>query len=143
MRYLALDLGERRIGLAVGDDEAGLARALPTLHRRGGDADIAALRAIAGAEEVEALVVGLPLTLRGEEGPQARRTRALGEGIARALGLPLEFVDERLTTQHAERFRSGRRFDVDAAAAALLLQQHLDQQKRRRGRASPGDAAPS
>lgn len=143
MRYLALDLGERRIGLAVGDDEAGLARALPTLHRRGGDADIAALRAIAGAEEVEALVVGLPLTLRGEEGPQARRTRALGEGIARALGLPLEFVDERLTTQHAERFRSGRRFDVDAAAAALLLQQHLDQQTRRRGRASPGDAAPS
>lgn len=143
MRYLALDLGERRIGLAVGDDEAGLARPLPTLHRRGGDADIAALRAIAGAEEVEALVVGLPLTLRGEEGPQAQRTRRLGEGIARALGLPLEFVDERLTTQHAERFRSGRRFDVDAAAAALLLQQHLDQQKRRRGRASPGDAAPS
>ena len=115
----------------MGDDAGGIARALRTLRRRGGEADLAALRAFARAEEVDTLLFGLPLTLRGEEGHQARRARELGERIGRALGLPFEFADERLTTRQARRYASGSEFDMDAAAAAILLQSHLD--RRRRG----------
>lgn len=129
VRYLALDLGERRIGLAVGDEEGGVARALPSLRRRSRRADLDALHAIVREEGAQALLIGLPLTLRGEEGPQAVRTRAHGEGLARELGLPFEFRDERLTTSAAERFRTGRKFDVDSAAAALLLQEHLERRR--------------
>lgn len=132
VRYLALDLGERRIGLAVGDEAVGISRPLRSLRRRGGEADLAAVRAIARAEEVVALLFGLPLTLRGEEGHEARRARELGERIARSLGLPFEFADERLTTKQARRYAAGRDFDVDAAAAALLLQSHLDRRRRLR-----------
>jgi putative Holliday junction resolvase len=130
VRYLGLDLGERRIGLAVGDDAAGLATPLRSVRRRGGEADVAAVRAAAQAERVDALVFGLPVTLRGEEGPQARRARELGQRIAAELGLPFEFVDERLTTAQASRYRSGRNFDLDAAAAAILLQDHLERRRR-------------
>ena len=129
-RYLALDLGERRIGLAVGDDAGGIARPLRSVRRRGGEADFAAVRPVARAEAVDALLFGLPLTLRGEEGHEARRARELGERIAGALGLPFEFADERLTTRQASRYARGRGFDIDAAAAALLLQSHLDRRRR-------------
>ena len=125
-RYLALDLGERRIGLAVGDDEGRIARPLASLRRRSHEADIDALRALVHEEGAEVLLIGLPLTLRGEEGPQAVRTRAHAERLAAALGLPRQYRDERLTTSAAERLRTGKRFDVDSAAAALLLQEHLD-----------------
>lgn len=131
MRYLAADLGERRIGLAVGDDASGLARPLRSLRRRGGDADVVALRAIVETEGVEALLFGLPLTLRGEEGREARRARSLAERFATGLGLPFELADERLTTAHARRLATGRDVDLDAAAAALLLQAHLDTRRRR------------
>ncbi len=131
MRYLALDLGERRIGLAVGDDTAGIARPLRSLRRKGRGADIDAIRTVVRVEEVDALIVGLPLTMRGEEGAQAQRARAHGEQIAHDLGLRAEFVDERLTTRAADRYRTGRDFDVDAVAAALLLQTHLDRNRRR------------
>jgi putative holliday junction resolvase len=130
MRYLALDLGERRIGLAVGDDESRLATSLRSIQRRGGDADIEAIRAVIRAEEVDALVIGLPLTMRGEEGPQATRTRAFGERIAASLGVPHEYIDERLTSRQAERYRGRGRFDVDSAAAAILLQHRLDRRER-------------
>jgi putative Holliday junction resolvase len=131
VRYLALDLGERRIGLAVGDDLAGVARALPALHRRTRESDVNALRRVIQDEGVEVLLIGLPLTLRGEEAAQAGRTRALAERLGADLGLPLEFRDERLTTKAAERYRTGKRFDVDSAAAALLLQDRLDEARRR------------
>ena len=130
MRYLALDLGDRRIGLAVGDDQAGVARALPALERRTREHDLTALRRVIHDEGVQTLLVGLPLTLRGEEGPQAERARMLAERIARDLGLPLELRDERLTTKAAARYRSGKRFDLDSAAAALLLQDRLDEGRR-------------
>lgn len=130
MRYLALDLGERRVGLAVGDDEAGIARALPALTRRTREADLDVLRRVIRDEGVQMLLVGLPLTLRGEEGPQAARVRAQAERLRADLGLPLEFLDERLTTKAAARYRTGRRFDVDSASAALLLQGRLDAGRR-------------
>ncbi len=126
MRHLALDVGDRRIGLAVGDDAFGLARSLPTLRRRRLDADIASLGEIVAREEVAALVIGLPLTLRGEEGPQARRVRRFAEACGE-LGLPIELYDERHTSVEA---RARGAADVDAAAAVLLLQDYFSRRRR-------------
>ena len=121
MRYLALDVGDRRIGLAVGDVEGGIARALRTLRRRSVEADVAAIGDVARREEVAALLIGLPLTLRGEDGPQATRVRRFADACA-SLGLPIELYDERFTS--AEAVRRGAP-DVDAGAASILLEDFL------------------
>jgi putative Holliday junction resolvase len=122
VRYLALDVGDRRIGLAVGDDAFGLSRALPTLRRsRRLDADIERIASIARDEKVGALVVGLPLTLRGEDGPQAKRVRRFASSLEPA-GFPVELYDERNTTVEAAR-RGAE--DADAGAARVLLEDFL------------------
>jgi putative Holliday junction resolvase len=122
VRYLALDVGDRRIGLAVGDDAFGLSRALPTLRRsRRLAADIERVASIARGEEVDALVIGLPLTLRGEEGTQAERVRRFAAALA-ATGVALELYDERNTT--VEAVRRGEP-DPDAGAARVLLEDFL------------------
>lgn len=128
MRYLALDVGDRTIGLAVGDDAFGLVRPLKTLRRRGVASDLDSLRQIVAKEEVAALVIGLPLTIRGQIGHQAIRVRAFAES-ARALGLPLELVDERFTT--AEAAHRGA-LDLDAGAAAVLLEDFFAGRRPRR-----------
>lgn len=120
-RYLALDVGERRIGLAVGDEGGGIARPLRTLTRRALAADVAAIGELARKEEVTALLIGLPLTLRGDEGPQAARVRRFAESLA-PLGLPLQWHDERFTTSEAELQGAT---DLDAGAAAILLEDFL------------------
>ena len=128
MRYLALDVGDRRIGLAVGDDAFGLTRALPTLRRsRRLAADIDRIAAIARGEEVETLVIGLPLTLRGDEGPQAERVRRFADALA-PTGLPFELYDERNTTVEAARRGAD---DPDAGAARVLLEDFLSTRKAR------------
>jgi putative Holliday junction resolvase len=143
-RLLGVDLGERRVGLAVGDDDGSPARALATL-RRGRDlaADSAALGAIVESQAIDALVIGLPLEASGDEGPQARLTREWGEAIRDTLGLAVTFRDERLSSHLAEerlgpmkRGRSGGppsktqrdayRARVDREAAAIILQDELD-----------------
>ncbi len=118
MRYLALDVGDRRIGLAVGDEEGGIARPLRTLARRGLDADVGAIGDVVRREEVTALLIGLPLTLRGEEGHQAARVRRFADACAR-LGLPIELCDERFTTTEGA-LRGAT--DPDAGAATVLLE---------------------
>lgn len=129
MRYLALDVGDRRIGLAVGDDAFGITRALPTLRRsRRLAADVQRLAAIARGEEVGALVVGLPLTLRGEDGPQSARVRRFAEALA-PLALPVSLYDERNTT--IEAVHRGAE-DPDAGAAQVLLEDFLQAQRARR-----------
>jgi putative pre-16S rRNA nuclease len=128
VRYLALDVGDRTIGLAVGDDAFGLVRPLKTVRRRGIAADLATLREIVSTEEVAALVVGLPLNLRGEVGHQAQRVRGFAES-ARSLGLPLELVDERFTTAEAARRGAD---DLDAGAAVVLLEDFFSERRRRR-----------
>ncbi len=120
-RYLALDVGDRRIGLAVGDRGGGIARPLRTLKRRSVVADVEAIREVARKEEVSALLIGLPLTLRGEEGHQAARVRRFAEACA-VLGLPVELYDERFTSAEAVHQGAG---DVDAGAAAVLLEDFL------------------
>ncbi|HKC91587.1 MAG TPA: Holliday junction resolvase RuvX [Candidatus Limnocylindria bacterium] len=126
MRYLALDVGDRRIGLAVGDDAHGLVRPLPTLSRRRQTLDIAAIGKVAREEEVGMLVIGLPLTLAGDEGHQAERVRRFAEA-SRALGLLVELYDERHTSSEA-RLRGAK--DLDAGAATVLLEDFLAQRTR-------------
>ena len=143
-RLLGVDLGERRVGLAIGDDDGSAARALSTLRRgRDPDADALELAAVIDAQAVDALVVGLPLEASGDEGPQATLTRAWGETMAKRLGLPVTYRDERFSSQLAEarigpmrRGRSGGppsktqrdayRARVDREAAAIILQDELD-----------------
>jgi len=143
-RFLGIDLGERRIGLALADDDGSAARPHLTLRRgRDLDVDAEALRAIVAGQAIDALVVGLPLEASGDEGPQAALCRAWGEAIASRLGLPLSFHDERLSSYLAEtrlgpmpRGRSGGppsktqrdayRARVDREAAAIILQDALD-----------------
>ncbi len=104
-----------------------MARPLRTITRRNLAADLGALRELATKEDVGALVIGLPLTLRGEDGPQAGRVRRFAEACA-VLGLPIELVDERFTTAEAERVGAP---DLDAGAAAILLEDFFAQRRRR------------
>jgi putative Holliday junction resolvase len=128
VRYLALDVGDRRIGLAVGDDAFGITRALPTLRRsRRLAADIDRIASIARGEEVGTLVIGLPLTLRGDEGSQAGRVRRFADALA-PTGLPFELYDERNTTVEAARRGAD---DPDAGAARVLLEDFLSTRKAR------------
>lgn len=126
MRYLALDVGDRRIGLAVGDDAHGLSRPLRTLVRRSVEKDLVEIERVAREEAVDALLIGLPLTLRGEEGHQAERVRRFATASER-LGLPIRLYDERHTSSEAE-LRGAR--DVDAGAATILLEDFLAQRAR-------------
>jgi putative Holliday junction resolvase len=154
-RLLAIDLGERRVGLAIGDDDGSGARPHSTLRRgRDLDSDAAALSVVIAAEAVDALVVGLPLGASGDEGPQATLTRAWGEAMAERLGLRITFRDERLSSHLAEtrlgpmkRGRSGGppsktqrdvyRARVDREAAAIILQDELDTRAGDRSSLSP------
>lgn len=131
---LALDLGSRRIGVALSDPSGTLASPYQVLLRSGDPAEDH--RAIANiVEEVgaELIVVGLPLSLSGHEGPAAQNARAEADVLATAVTVPVELHDERLTTVAADRSmqragRSGkaRRKVVDQAAATVLLQSWLD-----------------
>ena len=128
MRYLALDVGDRTIGLAVGDDAFGLVRPLKTIRRRGVAADLESLRATVSQEGVGALVIGLPLDTRREVGYQATRVQAFAES-ARSIGLPLELVDESFTTAEAARRGAD---DLDAGAAVVLLEDYFAARRRSR-----------
>jgi putative Holliday junction resolvase len=143
-RLLGIDLGERRIGLAIADDDGGRGIAIATLRRaRSPEADAAALLDVVREREISELVVGLPLDVSGDEGPQARLTRAWVEAVQSRIGLPVTLRDERLTSYLAEqrvgpmkRGRSGGapsasqraayRARIDREAAAIILQDELD-----------------
>lgn len=128
MRYLALDVGDRTIGVAVGDEAFGLARPLRTLRRRGIAADLEALREIVVKEDVGAIVIGLPLNLKGEVGHQAMRVRRFAEA-ARTLERPIHLSDERFTTAEAQARGAT---DLDAGAAVVLLEDFFRGHARRR-----------
>lgn len=123
MRVLALDPGEARCGCAVSDPTGTLATPLRAIERpstRRGLARVAALADELGAERV---VVGLPLTLAGEDGVQAASAREFAERLGSLVAVPVELHDERLTTRMAEA--SGGRTDADSRAAAHLLESWL------------------
>ena len=132
-RLIGVDHGTRRIGLAVGDTETGLAFARPALRRTNEAADLAAIAALARAEGADGYVIGLPLLEDGRHGAQARRAVTFADRLAEASGLPVLQVDERFTSWQAgnDLAGAGRRPDrrtgeLDSAAARLILQQCLD-----------------
>jgi putative Holliday junction resolvase len=137
---MGIDFGERRIGVALSDPTGTLASPRETLERRAGKrVPLAALEAIARAEGVERLVVGLPLDSRGEENDWCRAVREAGDELARRLSLPVDYVDERFSSAAANRTLRGAGMSksaredkalVDRAAAALILQRWLDAQSR-------------
>jgi putative Holliday junction resolvase len=134
VRVLALDLGSKRIGVAVSDLTGTVASPLTVLERsRSRRRDHERVAALVREEDAELVVVGLPLALSGEEGPAARAARAEVEGLATLIGVPIETFDERLTTVTAERALAdagvrgpARRQVVDKVAAAIILQSFLD-----------------
>ncbi len=134
MRVVGIDLGGRRIGVAVSDRSGTIASPHSVVLRTGSHAaDHRALAAIVAEYEAERLVVGLPLSMDGSVGPAARAALDEVDELAQALPVPVETVDERLTTVSAERsLRLGkvkgqaRRAVVDKVAAAILLQVWLD-----------------
>ena len=131
---LGLDLGHRRIGVAGCDGTGLIATGLMTIRRTSFAQDLNLLRQIVAERQVQTLVVGLPYTMDGELGTQARKTQKLASRIAKALDLPLHYVDERLTSHEAELMMRSQRINlaqhrdlIDRKAAALILQQWLDQ----------------
>jgi putative holliday junction resolvase len=137
MRPAAIDLGTVRVGLAVADDLGLLAH--PRTHLDGRDPGrlVEELTAIAQAEGIDLFLVGLPLRLGGQSGPEARRARRFAKELATRSGVRVDLVDERLTTREArsrlaeQGLRDRRARDrVDSAAAAVLLQSWLDARGR-------------
>ncbi len=151
MRVLGLDLGSKRIGLAISDSEAALA--FPAgIHECGGaEQDLAALCALIEEREIERAVVGLPRHMDGRRGPEAKAAEAFAQALHERSGIPVELLDERWTSAEAERIlhsqaagrrTSGRRKReerakgrVDELAASIILQTYLD---LLRNRATPG-----
>lgn len=120
MKALALDYGAARTGVAVSDATGTLARPVGVVDRATGPAGLDRLVALVAEHQVEVVVVGLPLTLRGERGAQARETEAFVEKLRARLDVPVVTEDERFTTTLAQQ--SGGRAPEDALAAAHLLQ---------------------
>jgi putative Holliday junction resolvase len=136
VRILAVDPGSKRVGLAVSDPTETIAQALSTIPAEPGDTLPTRLAEIANAHEARRIVVGLPLRLNGTRGPEAAAAKQLADALRQASGLPVELVDERMTTAAAERSliaggvrREKRRLVVDGVAATLLLQGHLDRKR--------------
>jgi putative holliday junction resolvase len=138
-RVLAVDYGERRVGIAISDPTATIAQPLTVITRRAGKrAPVQAIADLAAEHAVAHIVVGLPLSLSGDENEWTREIREFGEKLAQRTGVGVSFADERLTSVVAERAVRSlglRRHEreqkerVDAAAAILILQAHLDRMK--------------
>jgi putative Holliday junction resolvase len=138
MRALGLDLGSKRIGVAVSDRSGTIASPLLVLQRTGSPAeDHRRIAALVAEEECERVVVGLPLSLDGSMGPAAKGAVAEAEALATVVGVPVETYDERLTTvtadnalREAKMRAEARRRLVDKIAAAVMLQAWLDGRPR-------------
>jgi putative Holliday junction resolvase len=136
MRLLGLDVGDKTIGIALSDESATLATGLQTIRRTALQRDLRELAGLARDREVEAVVVGLPRSLNGSEGPQARKVLAFVEALRAAVKLPVVTWDERFSTVAAEHAlieggvsRERRKGLVDKVAAVLILQNYLDYRK--------------
>jgi putative Holliday junction resolvase len=140
MRVLGIDLGERRVGVAVSDPTGSIAQPLPTLSRRAGKRmPLAALQNLAREYEVEGIVVGLPLAPSGDDTEWTRTVREAASNLEKRSGVPVHLIDERYTSRAAERAVRGlglpkkkreEKRRVDAAAAVLILQSWLDTRAR-------------
>ena len=136
-RVLGLDVGDRRIGVALSDALGITAQRLTVVERQGLSKDVEAVRALVERHEASAIVVGMPLTMRGEAGVQAGKVAAFAEALRRRVAVPVETVDERLTTVEGERaLRAAgaspraRKRAIDQVAAQLILQQFLERRRQ-------------
>ena len=130
---MALDIGEKRVGVAICDPGERVASPVCVLPAAEVEAAAAPFRRLLDDWQPELLLCGLPVTLAGEEGPQAQRVRAVAQAVAEAADLPLEFADERLSSVQAKRSLREKGYDqkamkgkVDMIAASLFLQAWLD-----------------
>jgi putative Holliday junction resolvase len=123
VRVLALDHGSARCGCAISDPSGTLATPLKAIERPDTKKGLGAVARLVEDQDAERVVVGLPLTLKGEEGEQAAAARAFAQRLERRLRIPVELHDERLTTRLAER--TGGSEDADSRAAAHLLESYL------------------
>ncbi|AFZ34207.1 Holliday junction resolvase [Stanieria cyanosphaera PCC 7437] len=134
---LGLDVGQKRLGIAGCDGTGLIATALTTIKRSSFQQDVAKLKEIIVERQVEILVIGLPYSMDGSIGFQAKQVQKFAQRISQALQLPVEYVDERLTSVEAEaqlktqkRFSSFQKELIDAQAAAIILQQWLDERRQ-------------
>lgn len=135
-RIMALDVGEKNIGVALSDPLGITAQGLTVIKRRDEAGALAAIRALVDQYAVRELVVGLPLDLKGKVGPQAQKVLDFTSCLERELAVPIRLWDERLSTRAAERLlieadvtRRKRRRVVDMLAASLILQNYLDSRR--------------
>ncbi len=133
MRYLAIDLGDKRTGLALGDDTTGIVSPAGVLEVQRGTALLEAIRASMADHEPDAIVIGLPINMDDTEGDRAKLVRAFGAELGAMIDIPIHFQDERLTSvaADAQMARSGRTHKQkkklrDALAAAEILRDFLD-----------------
>lgn len=133
MRYLALDHGTKRIGVAVSDELKMIAQPLEFIPTEPFDAFLVRLKQILREKEVELVFVGMPRNMDGSYGPATEKVREFIAAITPEIGVPIRTLDERLTSAQANRVllqgnvrRADRKEKVDAMAAAILLQSHLD-----------------
>jgi len=134
MRSLGLDIGDKRIGVALSDPEGILATPLTLINRRDDTADVQAIINIVNQQRVERIIVGLPRSMDGSIGRQAEKVEAFAQKLCSHTEVPVEFRDERLTTVSAKRLmqsvgkkKTGKKARDDAIAAALILQGYLDE----------------
>jgi putative holliday junction resolvase len=148
VRALGIDLGSKRVGIAVSDSSGTIASALTTVHRsKSRRHDHAEIAKIVRVEECEVVVVGLPLSLDGSHGPAAKAATIEAKQMASVVGVPVQMYDERFTTATAERHMmevgldaKQRRLVVDKAAAAVMLQGWLDHRRGTWDHDTTGDA---
>jgi len=139
MAIAAIDLGARRIGIAVTDSDGLSVHPLRTIERRSPSADMQAIRDALGSRSIECLVVGLPINMDGSEGPPARHARNFAARLAQAMGIEVHLQDERLSSIEAEdRLRGAatrrgkKKHAIDAVAAAVILEEYLKMKGPRR-----------
>ncbi|MGI0479443.1 Holliday junction resolvase RuvX [Geminocystis sp. CENA526] len=136
---LGLDVGLKRVGVAGCDGLGLLATELTTIHRTSFVNDVEAFRQLVKEREATLLIIGIPYTMNGEIGFQAKQVIKYAKRLSKALNLPLEFVDERLTSLEAEeqlksskKYSSYNKGSIDRRAAAIILQQWLDERENRK-----------
>lgn len=136
MRYMGVDLGTKRIGIALSDPTGMIASPLLVIDRKGGQHDLQEIARLARDYEVGEIVVGMPTDLRGEHGVAAQHAQAEIDQLRAITDLPVRVYDERLTSAAAQRTlraggldTRGQRGVIDKVAAALLLQSYLDRQR--------------
>jgi len=125
VKIVAVDYGSARTGVAVSDPTGTLARPIGVIERAGTGAGLERLVELIASEGAERVVVGMPLTLRGEVGEQARETERFVDQLREAVDVPVEGFDERFTTDLAEQDPGSRNLPPDARAAAHLLTSYL------------------